>query len=569
MLRTKILRIMAVCIALALGVLLSMTTGFAAESDMVNGHTLSYPSVEDLDYYSQGGEAGHKIDYDAFALDGIPVDVGHIKKLAITTTAGASQTPGNLSAKNQWVYARNGVASSPITLSVTISGAAVGLEDKTANNLDFTIVIGQIKNTQLGAISYTPSIWTMDPYGFTDNAITLSIDDFTLEVNGAPKKLSELNNVSADDIRLTRSGATFKVEASETEAGEYTLTANNNNYTGDAMVRVAIDFPRANAAVSVTESAIKVAEIFMPTITASQTSYVKNLTLQQGVEANKSYKVPGFGPVDASASPTVTINENEWWHDFPTLRLFFDVNGIPGELNAEQMAYIRFGELRIYDEADAVEPVRQTARGADGKSLDLVDLVFKTLDTDYETPQIVANAETGTIRVTLNNVVLIWPGLNNLIVTPRGNEAGGITRFIYDITLVPTYTVILDYNDDTTPNATVNNVGGLSLTLPTPTRAGYTFVGWMLGEEIVSNPFTPGKNVTLVAQWRSATEQGTEEIVATPTPSSSSVPTVRPLDGGISPATGDNSSPWVPALVVILALGASFFTVRRLRKEIE
>lgn len=45
---------------------------------------------------------------------------------------------------------------------------------------------------------------------------------------------------------------------------------------------------------------------------------------------------------------------------------------------------------------------------------------------------------------------------------------------------------------------------GTPLTLPTPTRAGYTFNGWytaQTGGTQVSSPYTPSANVTLYAQW--------------------------------------------------------------------
>lgn len=65
------------------------------------------------------------------------------------------------------------------------------------------------------------------------------------------------------------------------------------------------------------------------------------------------------------------------------------------------------------------------------------------------------------------------------------------------------YTVTYNANGGSvSPTSAVYS--GTPLTLPTPTRAGYTFNGWFTaasGGSQVSSPYTPTANITLYAQW--------------------------------------------------------------------
>ena len=59
-------------------------------------------------------------------------------------------------------------------------------------------------------------------------------------------------------------------------------------------------------------------------------------------------------------------------------------------------------------------------------------------------------------------------------------------------------------NLTTTQNGTVNlyaKWNSASVTLPTPSRQGYSFAGWYNGATQVSSPYTPTANVTLTAHW--------------------------------------------------------------------
>ena len=63
------------------------------------------------------------------------------------------------------------------------------------------------------------------------------------------------------------------------------------------------------------------------------------------------------------------------------------------------------------------------------------------------------------------------------------------------------YTVTLDYADGETANSLYTVTEGTELTLPTPSRSGYTFEGWYDGSSRVSSPYKVMKNVTLTAEW--------------------------------------------------------------------
>ncbi|UQA28084.1 S-layer homology domain-containing protein [Flavonifractor plautii] len=63
-------------------------------------------------------------------------------------------------------------------------------------------------------------------------------------------------------------------------------------------------------------------------------------------------------------------------------------------------------------------------------------------------------------------------------------------------------TVTLDYADGETANSLYTVIEGTELTLPTPSRSGYTFEGWYDGSDRVSSPsYKVTKDVTLTAEW--------------------------------------------------------------------
>ena len=63
------------------------------------------------------------------------------------------------------------------------------------------------------------------------------------------------------------------------------------------------------------------------------------------------------------------------------------------------------------------------------------------------------------------------------------------------------YTVTLDYADGETANSLYTVTEGTELTLPTPSRSGYTFEGWYDGSSRVSSPYKVTKDVILTAEW--------------------------------------------------------------------
>ena len=63
------------------------------------------------------------------------------------------------------------------------------------------------------------------------------------------------------------------------------------------------------------------------------------------------------------------------------------------------------------------------------------------------------------------------------------------------------YTVTLDYADGDTKDSVYTVTEGTELTLPTPSRSGYTFEGWYDGSSRVSSPYKVMKDVTLTAEW--------------------------------------------------------------------
>ena len=76
-------------------------------------------------------------------------------------------------------------------------------------------------------------------------------------------------------------------------------------------------------------------------------------------------------------------------------------------------------------------------------------------------------------------------------------------------TALPVYTVTFNYNDEGANNPTYDNCcKGNTVSLPTPTRDGFTFTGWYddaIGGNLIAEAnaaeYTPTKDITLYAQW--------------------------------------------------------------------
>ena len=70
-------------------------------------------------------------------------------------------------------------------------------------------------------------------------------------------------------------------------------------------------------------------------------------------------------------------------------------------------------------------------------------------------------------------------------------------------------TVTLNYNDNqATPAKALKVAKDSTITLPTPTRSGYTFAGWYNGTTKVAAEYKAEKNITLTAKWTSTSSGG-------------------------------------------------------------
>ena len=100
---------------------------------------------------------------------------------------------------------------------------------------------------------------------------------------------------------------------------------------------------------------------------------------------------------------------------------------------------------------------------------------------------------------------------------PLHAGAGKLTK-LYDTSDTPTtpqentYTITFNTNGGNKVESQ-NVVEGNSITLPTPTKTGYTFIGWYtdsaLTNKINTIDFTPTTNITLFAKWEESTTTGT------------------------------------------------------------
>ena len=101
----------------------------------------------------------------------------------------------------------------------------------------------------------------------------------------------------------------------------------------------------------------------------------------------------------------------------------------------------------------------------------------------------------------------ITTGQHTIEVTALGSSNSELYGFSLRVPATPsTYTVTYDANGGTCGTAS-EKFSGTPLTLPTPTRDGYTFTGWFDaatgGKPIgaAGDPYIPTGNITLYAQW--------------------------------------------------------------------
>ncbi len=79
---------------------------------------------------------------------------------------------------------------------------------------------------------------------------------------------------------------------------------------------------------------------------------------------------------------------------------------------------------------------------------------------------------------------------------------------LYAVWTVAAFTITYDYNNATGGNGTATStftVGGSAVTLPTPTRTGYTFAGWYVAQDLSGSAlgatYSPDQSITIYAKW--------------------------------------------------------------------
>lgn len=89
------------------------------------------------------------------------------------------------------------------------------------------------------------------------------------------------------------------------------------------------------------------------------------------------------------------------------------------------------------------------------------------------------------------------------------------------------YTLTIDYNDGTGKIDTYNYASGTILKKPTmPSRKGYSFAGWYIGEESFDFDRMPSENITVTAKWKM-----NETIISFKTDGGTSVSQIIALPG--------------------------------------
>ena len=96
-------------------------------------------------------------------------------------------------------------------------------------------------------------------------------------------------------------------------------------------------------------------------------------------------------------------------------------------------------------------------------------------------------------------------------------------------------TVTLNYNDNqATPAKALKVAKDSTITLPTPTRSGYTFAGWYNGTTKVAAEYTAENNITLTAKWTSTSSGGYYYYPTTDTKTTDTKGSPKTFDAGIA-----------------------------------
>jgi uncharacterized repeat protein (TIGR02543 family) len=87
--------------------------------------------------------------------------------------------------------------------------------------------------------------------------------------------------------------------------------------------------------------------------------------------------------------------------------------------------------------------------------------------------------------------------------------------------------ITLDANGGSvSPNSISFQVGGAPVTLPTPSRSGFTFNGWFTqssGGTLINSPYTPSASIVLYAQWTEIVNVGLNMVYLGEATSSSTI----------------------------------------------
>ena len=96
-------------------------------------------------------------------------------------------------------------------------------------------------------------------------------------------------------------------------------------------------------------------------------------------------------------------------------------------------------------------------------------------------------------------------------------------------------TVTLNYNDNqATPAKALKVAKDSTITLPTPTRSGYTFAGWYNGTTKVAAEYKAENNITLTAKWTSTSSGGYYYYPTTDTKTTDTKGSPKTFDTGIA-----------------------------------
>lgn len=427
-------------------------------------------------------------------LDTSTVHAGEDAVWTITVTNNTGATISNLKISDSLT-----VGGTPVSSDYTSGGVSISPKSNPSDNLNGFIVEGnsfrtftaqyKVKTDDVGKeLVNTATVTTTNGETYHDTATNTVQAVVPTEPDLSVTKTVTLSNGTTIPSEGVNVGDTLKYTVTVTNSGAATTT-HAVTVTDDKFFENTVTVAPSNAA----------------TISGATATITQALNQGESVTFTYTYMVDEYDQINTSVSNTAKVDLDGTEKSAATVNvlvkaktysLTYNANG--GTFENDQSTFVVDNltsgtEYPLCQETNYQKPTHAPASFND-ETVDVVFIGWTTFNNSSHIYSVGENVPTPDVKITIqpynNNVYAIWgydkdsDGTADVLErTVTFDTQGG--------TLVPSQTVKV----------------GLTATKPTdPTKAGYTFAGWYLGNDLYdfSTPVTA--DITLVAHWTDATQ---------------------------------------------------------------